>query len=236
MDKDLSKIKTPGQRCRYFRKQIKEHTLEQAASKIGCSPQTLSKFENDRHSNGTSFIFKIARYCQVTPEFLLGGKDPYQVQIVYGGKLRVISDKRKSPLLAHYVTPITWEEAAKDINIADDVADREKREARDPIPRPNNASFQCIALRMKGNSMASKGGALSFLDGDVLIFDPERKPKNGDFVLARIHNEKIAIFRQYVDDCGVIQLAPLNPSWPSIKLDNNKILIHSVLVERKTFF
>lgn len=233
-NKELSKLKTPGARFKYFRK-LKEHSLEQAAPKIGCSPQTLSKFENNRHSKGTSFILALAKYCSVTPEFLLTGKQSYQVQTVYGGKVRTLSDQKKTPLLAHFVTPISWEEAASTVRFADDVAYREDREYNDPIPRPLKGGFQCIALRMQGNSMTCKGNALNFTNADILIFDPEKNPNSGDFVLARIISEKSAIFRQYVNDCGDICLVPLNPSYPTIKLTGD-VKIIGKLIERKTIF
>lgn len=45
--------------------------------------------------------------------------------------------------------------------------------------------------------MSLQGEADSFRPGDMLVFDPDREPKPGDFVLAHVEGEPQAVFRKY---------------------------------------
>ena len=65
-----------------------------------------------------------------------------------------------------------------------------------------------------------------YLDGDVIVADPDRSPELGCLVVARLGRTKEMIFREYrprgTDDAGteIIDLVPLNDDFPIITLDS----------------
>jgi repressor LexA len=81
-----------------------------------------------------------------------------------------------------------------------------------------------FALRVKGDSMVGAG----ILDGDLVIVRPQNSAKNGDIVVARIDQEDATV-KRLVRKPGIIHLAPENPKYRPIPVDENTEIIGKVI-------
>ena len=76
-----------------------------------------------------------------------------------------------------------------------------------------------FSMELKDDSMTARPPEPeSFKLGDVLVFDPDRSPSPGDFVLAHVEGETRAIFRKYrprgkANGLLSYDLAPLNSDY-----------------------
>lgn len=82
-----------------------------------------------------------------------------------------------------------------------------------------------FALIVRGASMLNpEGREPNFHEGDLIIFDPDIEPAPGDFVIAKLDDDHETTFKQYRLRRGtaggnVVELVPLNPSYPILVLD-----------------
>jgi repressor LexA len=81
-----------------------------------------------------------------------------------------------------------------------------------------------FALRIKGDSMVGAG----ILDGDLVIVQPQSSAKNGDIVVARIGQDEATV-KRLVRKPGIIHLAPENPKYRPIPVDEGTELIGKVI-------
>jgi DNA polymerase V len=72
---------------------------------------------------------------------------------------------------------------------------------------------EAFALMVLGDSMAPE-----FVEGDVIVIEPEGVATDGSFVLAQLDGEWI--FRQLVRSGESWQLRPLNPAYPPADIDD----------------
>ncbi|MFA5975648.1 MAG: LexA family transcriptional regulator [Elusimicrobiota bacterium] len=90
-----------------------------------------------------------------------------------------------------------------------------------PVPAEARGLF---ALRVKGDSMVGAG----ILDGDLVIVRPQASAKNGDIVVARLDQEEATV-KRLIRKPGVIHLAPENPRYKAIPVDDNTQIIGKVI-------
>jgi DNA polymerase V len=76
-------------------------------------------------------------------------------------------------------------------------------------PESSCSAAESFALMVLGDSMAPE-----FLDGEIIIIEPEGLAADGSYVLAEAGGE--LIFRQLAKAGGGWELRPLNPIYPSI--------------------
>lgn len=95
------------------------------------------------------------------------------------------------------------------------------------VVAPAGVGDSSFAVRVFGNSMQP-----DLPEGSIVIFDPEREPQDGKFVLAMLANEEHVI-RRLVTDGAHKWLSPMNQSYPAAPLDGATILgiAVSVLIE-----
>ena len=93
--------------------------------------------------------------------------------------------------------------------------------------KPSKYSF---ALRIAGDSMTSTSGD-SFPHGCVVIFDPDRSPKAGDYVAAKDVVTQMATFKRLMTDSGRWFLRPLNSGYPTIEIDDPAQRVIGVAIE-----
>jgi repressor LexA len=99
------------------------------------------------------------------------------------------------------------------------------READSPAPMPSGGDNRGLfALRVKGDSMINAG----ILDGDLVIVRPQNSAKSGDIVVARIAQEEATV-KRLVRKPGLIHLAPENPKYRPIPVDENTEIIGKVI-------
>ncbi len=94
----------------------------------------------------------------------------------------------------------------------------------------NNPGANSFALRVEGDSMTSISG-LSFPEGCIIIIDPNRAPKAGDYVVAHNDMKKEATFKRLMHDGGMWFLKPLNSAYPTICIDDPNLCVIGVAIE-----
>jgi repressor LexA len=101
----------------------------------------------------------------------------------------------------------------------------EKQSIQSNAPLPQLADPRALfALRVKGDSMIGAG----ILDGDLVIVRPQNSAKNGDIVVARLDQEDATV-KRLVRKPGIIHLAPENPKYKAIPVDENTEIIGKVI-------
>jgi DNA polymerase V len=88
------------------------------------------------------------------------------------------------------------------------------------------ATGEPYALMVLGDSMAPE-----FVEGEVIVVEPEGIAKDGAFVVAWANDEYI--FRQLVQHPEGWMLKPINPIYPNIPIDDVKETVKGVVVLKK---
>jgi len=112
----------------------------------------------------------------------------------------------------------------------------------------DDLSIRTFALEIRGDSMMPPPGSgeESFNEGDRIIVDCNVTPLPGDFVVAKNgpdgeHGKHAATFKKYrprgMDEQGreVFELVPLNPDYPTMRSDRQRIDIIGVMVEHRRY-
>ena len=88
---------------------------------------------------------------------------------------------------------------------------------------PNDARG-LFALRVKGDSMTGAG----ILDGDLVVVRPQASAKHGDVVVARLNDDEVTV-KRLIRKPGIIELAPENPKYKAIPVDENVTMVGKVI-------
>jgi SOS-response transcriptional repressor LexA len=88
------------------------------------------------------------------------------------------------------------------------------------------ATGEPYALMVLGDSMLPE-----FVEGEVIVVEPEGIARDGAFVVAWANDEYI--FRQLVKHPEGWMLKPLNPIYPNIPIDDVKETVKGVVVLKK---
>ena len=89
-----------------------------------------------------------------------------------------------------------------------------------------------FALRVENDSMEPL-----FHEGDIIIVNPNIKPKGGDYVIARLNRESEVTFKKLVIREKRVILKPLNSKYDDMILSEDQDFeIIGKVVERKTIF
>lgn len=75
-------------------------------------------------------------------------------------------------------------------------------------------------LKVRGPSMTSQGG-ISFIEGMIILVAPGFEVEDGQFFVARLIGTEEKAFKQLVKDSGRYFMKSLNPSYPTIELDDS---------------
>ena len=175
-----------------LRQLLAERGLKQIelAEKIGVGKSTVSNWlSGDREPNRTQRK-KLAEFFGITEAELFGAPPPIE-------KLPV----QKVPV-------ITWVNASKFAEIPDLVYGY----AEDYIYAPVKGE-RLFALRVEGDCMEPE-----FIDGDIIVVNPDIEPLPNDYVVAIDLDCNRATFKQYKQYNDTIVLHPLNPKYPDIVL------------------
>lgn len=98
-----------------------------------------------------------------------------------------------------------------------------------------DVSEQTFAVRVAGDSMEPE-----FKEGDLVIIDPNVRPRPGDFVVAKNGHEE-ATFKKYrprgMSDAGIeiAELVPLNPDYPTQRSDLTPFVVIGTMVEHRRY-
>lgn len=77
------------------------------------------------------------------------------------------------------------------------------------------ASQEAFCLRVRDDSMVRPDGS-GFPAGCIIAIEPRRRPRSGDFVVARFAATDEATFKQFIVDGPVRLLKPLNTQFPTL--------------------
>lgn len=157
--------------------------------------------------------------------WIVTGKGPKKVSSSVAN-VSPASARRRVPL-------ISWVQAGMWADVEDNYHPGEADQWADAFDSvPGEHSF---ALRVEGDSMTSPiPGKLSFPEGTILIVDPQRQALPGDYVIAKDVLTQQATFKQLTTDGGRWYLRPLNPSYPTVEIDDPAIRIIGRVVEYQT--
>lgn len=148
------------------------------------------------------------------------GKGP---KMVATGNVSPAHERKRVPLIS-WVQAGTWSE------VQDTFAPGEADYWESAFS--SNPSDNAFALRVEGESMTSPhSGDLSFPSGTIIIVDPGRDAGPGDYVVAKDVETQQATFKRLTYDGGRWFLKPLNPSYPTIEIDNPAMRIIGRVIE-----
>lgn len=207
---------TLGTRLRTLRKQRKL-TQGQLGKALGVSDVSVGYWERDLNVPGGKSLTRLANYLGVTESFLLyGQEDDANV-----GPAPVIA--RQIPIIS-YVQAGAWSPECDARNLDGTV---------EYVLTTELHSYSTFALKVKGKSMEPE-----FVEGDVIIVDPELRPGPGDYVVAKNGSDE-ATFKKYrargISENGeeIFELIPLNEDYAVRNSAKEKISIIGVVVEHR---
>jgi SOS-response transcriptional repressor LexA len=96
-----------------------------------------------------------------------------------------------------------------------------------PAPDPaldNCSAAESFALMVLGDSMEPE-----FVEGDIIIIEPEGLATDGSYVMAWLDDEWI--FRQLAKNDGGWKLQPLNPKYPEASIPDLSV-IKGVIIQK----
>jgi SOS-response transcriptional repressor LexA len=102
-------------------------------------------------------------------------------------------------------------------------------EQRVPL-RHVKQSASLFGLRITGDSMTDMLGK-GFPEGSEVVFDTQRSPKVGDYVVAMDSTTHTATFKQLMSDGARWWLKPLNPQHSIIPIEHPDLAVTAVAVE-----
>ncbi|WP_257469448.1 LexA family protein [Pantoea allii] len=209
-------VSSLGGRLRALRQQRKL-TQGQLGKAVGVSDVTVGYWERDLNTPGGKSLSKLASYLGVSEAYLLYGKeDESNVAAAPVGALKV-------PVIS-YVQAGQWSPESDARNLEGNI---------DYVLSTGNFSSGTFALKIRGKSMEPE-----FVEGDLILVDPELRPQPGDYVVAK-NGEDEATFKKYrargVNQEGndIFELVPLNDDFAIRSSDKEKINIIGVLVEHR---
>ncbi|MCY9823329.1 LexA family protein [Aeromonas media] len=207
-----------GERIKLSRSRLKM-TQQQLGDRIGANKASISQWENGVYTPDAKNLSALAKALSVSVFWLMDGKgDPA------GQNLELAPpDIHRIPVIS-YVQAGVWTETSElrecDGNLVYITTDLELGE-------------RAFAIELKGHSMEPE-----FVEGDVVLIDPDEHPHPGDFVVAK-NGEEAATFKKYrprgigEDGQEVFELVPLNDDFPTLRSDRQHIQIIGTMVEHR---
>jgi len=196
-------------------------TLREAMAEAGISigNSTLHRALLGQGGNRLQSLGKIARFFDVTVDQLLQpdlGADSSETKVWK-------PNRRRLPI-------ISWVQAGMWRDVEDNFHPGDADEWA--VAFESNPGKNAFALRVQGDSMTSPiPGARTFPEGTIIIVDPGRAAGPGDYVIAKDVQTQQATFKQLITDGGRWFLRPLNPSYPTIEIDDPAIRVIGRVIE-----
>ena len=194
-------------------------TQQQLGDRIGANKASISQWENGVYTPDAKNLSALAKALSVSVFWLMDGKgDPA------GQNLEIAPpDIHRIPVIS-YVQAGIWTETSEireyDGNLVYITTDLELGE-------------RAFAIELKGHSMEPE-----FVEGDIVLIDPDEHPHPGDFVVAK-NGEEAATFKKYrprgigEDGQEVFELVPLNEDFPTMRSDRQHIQVIGTMVEHR---
>jgi transcriptional regulator with XRE-family HTH domain len=189
-------------------------TIQGLAKKANIAVGTVQKLLTDPSCNPT--IASIEAICHV-----------FNVSI---GEL-IGQEERMNTLNGSSVYLLDWDDLPLTLSTLQNLTEKEPKK-REIIKTSCAVSKNAFALKMKDDSMLPL-----FPEGVILIFDPDRLPKNNSYVIAHIHDYEHVIFKQLLIDEPFRYITSINPLFKDniIKLEPDDKII-AVLVQSQMHY
>jgi len=209
---------TRGQRLRQLRN-FRKISQEKLAELVGVSQGTVTKLEKDK-AEDSRYLYKICKILNCNIDWLETGK---------GASPFV--DAQDFAIPEGSIPVLTWTDikAPMDWSILGE-------KHKEFIPMFGNGGSKSFALRIQGDSMVSSiPGEHTFIEHEIILVDPEKTPKHGDFVVVLQRGATQAIFKQYLIEGTNVYLSSLNPRYPTIQFNDTIQICGVVIAKQKNF-
>jgi len=201
-------MENTGSRIRALRTS-KNLTQRALGALIGVSATSINYWENEEVEPRNKNLAALARALECAPDYLLHGATS-------GKQGSITSIHSRVPLLS-------W--AA----VTESGVDEEKG-VEDWLYYPRQCGKKTFALIVDNDSMVSPYPNNKSYPIDTTVFvDPEVPVSNGCRVIAIVDNSAQATFKEYREDGHDRYLKPLNPQYPTIKIDDDSVLIGTII-------
>ena len=202
---------TIGKRIKNKREQIGITQVE-LARKIGCTKQTLYKYENNIVTNIPSDnIEKLAAALYTTPAYLMGWDNE---QSSNESDYSSIPGIMPLPYSSGKTVPLIGDIACGTPILADENIEKEVR-----LPEDISADF---CLRCKGDSMINA----RIYDGDIVFIRQQPSVENGEIAAVLIDDTadiaETTLKRVYIYDSKVMLVAE-NPKYPPMSFEKEEM-------------
>ena len=185
-------------------------THEDLAAKLGITRGAVTHYLTGRRVPPLRQFQKLAVVLKTDPAWLQFGTTSTVQQ-----KGSASSKKEAKPEVKYHPIPmLTWEK----------LATKKELKSNEHLPHLFTDKPHWYALRVQGDAMVGTKGNKSFHEGDIIVVDPDKTAKQGDFVVAILPKAKEATFKQYVIEGGITYLKPLNQQYPMVAIDKKTVI------------
>ncbi|WP_445672678.1 helix-turn-helix domain-containing protein [Pseudomonas inefficax] len=191
------------------------------AKLAGVTPKASSKWLNGETMPGGAKMLALATALKVRVEWLEYGTGG-MTEETSGFDANV--EPAPGPVRYYEYPEISWVQAGMPMEAVEisNVASCEVHPS-DAWAGPNG-----FWLKVKGPSMTSSNG-MSFPEGMVILVAPGFDVESSQFVVAKMVDTNEATFKQFIWDSGRAFLKPLNPSFPTVEMDDEWALVGRVV-------
>ncbi len=196
-------------------------TQKELAQLSGVAQQIISGLETGKYSE-TKDIVKLARALGVSPSWLSEGRPDYSSIVNESNNLSNITPVE----IVCRVPLISWSEV---VEWCENPQLHKSGNKEESIPVTKKIGINSYALEVEGVGMLNPSGeGYSFTPGSIIVCDPDQKPRNESFVIAKLPGSEDVVFKQLIIEGGRKYLASLNPKYPTIPMDET-VIIYGVL-------
>ncbi|OGO90105.1 MAG: hypothetical protein A3F10_06995 [Coxiella sp. RIFCSPHIGHO2_12_FULL_42_15] len=208
------------------------------ADLLNVSQIAARKWLENEGTPKTARIIEIARKFNANMDWLMSGTGEPLLSGMNSKLLRkeVIENQFSTPepTQIHWVPVIKW----SSIEASAEKITPGHLENTGFVPIPiSKCTRNSYALVVTGESMTSPHGhEHSFLPGQIIVINPLKQPKSGDFVIAKPDDHKEAVFKQFIIEGSALFLKPLNPRYPITELKDQNQIIGAVTYQLSDYF
>ncbi|ANI04188.1 LexA family protein [Pseudomonas putida] len=195
---------------------------KEIARECGVTPSAVTQWiTGDSKSMRPENLFALAQATGVSAEWLANGTGE-MIAATSGFDANV--EPASGPFRYYEYPEISWVQAGMPVEAVEisNVASCEVHPS-DAWAGPNG-----FWLKVKGPSMTSPNG-MSFPEGMVILVAPGFDVESSQFVVAKMTDTNEATFKQFIWDSGRAFLKPLNPSFPTVEMDGEWVLVGRVV-------
>lgn len=184
----------------------------------GVSKGTVSFWVNGVNGAKGKNLMALAKALKCSPDWLSSGTGPRSPEFDAN------VEPAQGPVRFYEYPEISWVQAGKPM----EAVQLWNVEASEKHPSDAWAGENGYWLRVRGPSMTSQGG-ISFIEGMVILVAPDFDVETGNYCVARLLDSNEATFKQFIWDSGRAYLKPLNPTFPTVEVDDTWEVIGKVV-------